>query len=464
MELRKEQGDSEKHGKRLQWIFPENKMRSLYKIKVFGKMLVRAVIFGFYVLIDILKRGRESVNSKSRGDKIILFGFPLYNKGVQALTFTTIDQMKRKFPDKEVYLFSTKDFFEPNGEKNSFNFNILPWDLDTKIGLLGFPGSLYRKIFKSKIDKEIETQITNILENSFCALDISGYSFSSQWGFPMSVHYILNIMISRRFSIPFYIMPQSFGPFEYNFLQKIILFPLMKFYLSYPKKVFVRERDGLKWIRKFRKKDLEFSYDMVLLNKEYDLKNIYKRKIEFKDMKIYRNSVGIIPNIRVLERADKNILYPIYFSIINKILAEGKKVYLLAHSDTERNVIEELYEHFKENENVNLLTDDLNVFEIVNVIKQFDFIITSRYHSIVHAYKNGVPALSIGWSAKYPELMKDFGQLDYYFDVRDPLIESEILNKLARLTINLKEESKKIIEKYNSLPPLSKVFDIFDQI
>lgn len=402
-----------------------------------------------------------SKKTNSKKDKIILFGFPLHNMGVQALTFTAVDQLKRRFPDQEIYFFNTQDFLRPEREKELFNFKILPWELDTKLRLLGISGRLFNVIFQDKWSKEIENRIKDVLKNSFCAIDISGYSLSSQWKFSLSVHYLLNITIAKKFNIPFYILPQSFGPFHYSFLQRIFLFPLIKFYLNYPEKVFVRERDGLKWIGKFRRKDVELSYDMVLLNREYNLKNIYKNEIQFRKIEIEPNSVGIIPNIRVLERTKKEILYPIYCAIINRIVDSGRKVYLLMHSKTESEIIGEIFEFFKENDNVKLLTDELNVFEMVNVIKKFDFIVTSRYHSIVHAYKNGVPALAIGWSEKYPEIMGDFGQLDYYFDVRNDLKEKEILKRLQKLLTNYREEREKIIKKYSELPPLSNVFDVF---
>ncbi len=363
------------------------------------------------------------------------------------MTFTAVDQLKRRFPDKEIYFFNTQDFLRSEREKEIFNFKILPWELDTKLGLLGIPGKLSSIIFEGNRNKEIENQIKDVLKNSFLAFDISGYSFSSQWKFSFSIHYLLNIMIAKRFDIPFYILPQSIGPFRYSIFQKIFLFPLMKFYISYPDKIFVRERNGLKWIGRFRERDFELSYDMVLLNREYNLNIYIKKEIPFKEIKIEANSVGIIPNVRVLERTKKEILYPIYFSMIKRILDSERKVFLLAYSKTELEIIKEIFEFFKRDNNVKILTDDLNVFEMVNVIKQFDFIVSSRYHSIVHAYKNGVPALAIGWSEKYPEIMGEFGQSDYCFDVRNELKEKEIIEKLEKLLINFKKERKKIIKK-----------------
>ena len=53
------------------------------------------------------------------------------------------------------------------------------------------------------------------------------------------------------------------------------------------------------------------------------------------------------------------------------------------------------------------------------MVRQFDFIIASRFHSIVHAYKEGVPAIIFGWATKYQELAGHFDQSKFVFDITD---------------------------------------------
>ena len=98
-----------------------------------------------------------------------------------------------------------------------------------------------------------------------------------------------------------------------------------------------------------------------------------------------------------------------------------------------------------------MITDDLSAIELENIIKQFDFVIASRYHSIIHSYKNGIPALVIGWATKYFELLENFDQLDYFFDGRDSINIDEINKKLDKMIRNYKYERTKIINKMNIL-------------
>jgi colanic acid/amylovoran biosynthesis protein len=233
----------------------------------------------------------------------------------------------------------------------------------------------------------------------------------------------------------------------------------LKLYLKYPKKIFPREKEGLECVHKFSKKNVEKKYDIVLQNQGYNLANIFKKKLNLKNIKIENNSVGVIPNSRVVERVNSEEIYSIYKLIIKKLINAKKSVYILRHSYEDLVVCEKIKKFFSNNKNVILISDDLNAIELENIIKQFDFVIASRYHSIIHSYKNEVPALVIGWATKYFELLKDFDQLDYFFDCRNNINIGEIDNKLDNMIKNYKNEKKKILHKMNSMQK-ENIFDI----
>ena len=94
-----------------------------------------------------------------------------------------------------------------------------------------------------------------------------------------------------------------------------------------------------------------------------------------------------------------------------------------------------------------------------NLIKQFDFLITSRYHSIVHAYRNGIPAIAIGWAEKYADLMNGFDQGDYCFDIREKPGYDLIASKVDRLISNREKERQRIVDRIKKLSGLD-VFEI----
>lgn len=426
-----------------------------------GEIILTGFALGASIARYVLTGGHERTRPprKPPGGNVVLVGFHLFNKGLQALALTTVDQMKRRFPDKHIYLLSSRDSHRPYEEKGIYTFSILPWDHSIKLAMLGVPDILLKGIRRYPKPKQTVNQIREVIRNSDYFMDISGYALSSQWGFAVSVSYLMNIIIASKFSVPFYALPQSIGPFNYSVLQKLLLYPLMKLYLPYPTRIFIREEEGMKSASRFTEKNLEKSDDVVLSYPGYKLDNIYTKEPNFDTRRIEPNSVGIIPNLRVLERTNRNSFYSMYCSLIQRLLDLEKNVYLFRHSYEDLGIIEEIKNFFPDNSSVRLLTDDMDAIELENLIKQFDFVIASRYHAIIHAYKNGIPAIAIGWSTKYSALLDSFNQLDYYFDVRNSLDTNDIISGLERMIDNCQQERRRIADKSTNLPKPN-VFEI----
>jgi len=148
--------------------------------------------------------------------------------------------------------------------------------------------------------------------------------------------------------------------------------------------------------------------------------------------------------------------------LINTSLKAGKTVYILRHSYDDLEICENIKELFSKNNRVILLNDDFNAIELELILKQFDFIIASRYHSIIHAYRNSVPALVIGWATKYYELLKSFDQLDYFIDVRKGIYNQELNNKIKLLLMDSEKEKFKIRKMANENK--KDIFDIIESV
>lgn len=294
------------------------------------------------------------------------------------------------------------------------------------------------------------SNIRSIIRNADVFIDISGYALSSQWGFMPSLIYLLNIMIAKKESARYYILPQSIGPFDYSYIEKLCIYPLFKLYLRYPEKIFAREEEGLKCIEKVSKENMQKGYDIVLINKGYNIENIFN-DVCLKSIKIKENSVGIIPNKKAIENSNHDQIYEIYKNIIDKLIVAQKTVYVVRHSYEDLQLCKKIKSLFIDNENVIMISDDLNAIELENIIKQFDFVVASRYHSIIHSYKNGIPVISMGWATKYHELLSEFEQLDYFFDVRSEISKKQIEDKLSDMMSKYKIEKIKILEKIDKI-------------
>ena len=431
------------------------------------EMIKAGAIFGVSFLNDTITN--RNVKGSRSGGNVIIIGGGFENKGAQAMTFTIVDQVKRRFPNKKIYLFSARDFERDEREKEIYNFKIMPWGIGTKLNLLNSNQLIKREFVSGEwiTHPKYQEELREIIENADFFIDVSGYRlfFDKIYSnLPISFgsyDYLLNIIIAKRFSIPFYIFPQSFGPFDYPIKEKVFLYPLMWKYLRYPKKIFAREEEGIEYLRKFTRGNVERQRDIVLLNDGYNLDNIFKEKIKLKRIEILPDSVGIIPNKKVMRLVNSRKIYSIYESMIKKLIESGKKVYIVEHAQEDSSICQDIKEFFPNEDDVKLISNDLNALEIEEIIKQFDFVVTSRYHSIVHAYKNGVPALTIGWATKYFELLKDFNQLSYFFDARKDFESSKLLKSLDKLTKNYEREGKIIKFKLDGMEK-NEAFEVLD--
>ncbi len=368
---------------------------------------------------------------------VIITGGETFNKGAQAMTFVTVDKIKKMFPDNKIVLLSGRDYKRKEDDEKIYNFEVLPTGLGYNMYFLG---GLYRLLSlvsgKVKCTKGTLKAISERYEKSDAIIDISGFALSSQWGIKSTVNFLLNIAVAKKHKIPIYLMPQSFGPFQFTGLKKLIFNFLMKKYLTYPSKIYCREKEGFEYLKEYTRENLELSLDLVLLNKEIDLKNIYLKQMEFQDIVVKENSVGIIPNMRNFEHGNKENIIVLYKRIINRLLDKNKFVYLIRHSYEDIEACKTIKEMYGDNEKVILVVDELSCIEFENIIKKFEYVIASRYHSIVHCYKNAIPCISLGWATKYYELLKNFKQLDYMLDVRT----EDRFNKIEEIIDKMDEE------------------------
>lgn len=376
---------------------------------------------------------------------IVITGGELFNKGAESMTFTLVNELKNKFPNQEIVLFSNQDYERKIEEKENYRFLIFPMNNEIVFKLLGGPYKLLWSSFsKSKVINyysEASEEIDEIFKNTEMLFDISGFALSSQFRFGHSLEYLLRIKLAQSYDIPVYIMPQSFGPFNYKGLKKIIINYLNNTYLSYPQKIFAREKEGLNYLKELNLSNLEYSNDLVLTyNKKINKDNIYKSIPKFKEFDEI-NGIGIVPNMKTFMHGSKTEIISLYKSIISLLLENNKNVFLVRHSFEDIEACRLIKNEFKAESKVQIIEDDMSSFEFDNLVKKFDFLIGSRFHSLVHAYKNKIPCLALGWATKYRELLTIFEQEKYIFDVRNITDTNEILSAVENLIFNHKEDT-----------------------
>ncbi len=387
---------------------------------------------------------------------ILIIGGNLFNKGAQAMTFVTVDEIKKRFPKREIILLSDIDYKHSREENSNLTFGILPV---ISIGVVfELLGGVYKLLWRLKAKRENKQEcnaniplLRAVLENTEMLIDISGYALSSQLSIIGVVEYLTRLGLAKKYGIKVYLMPQSFGPFSYKGMLKTIIGSMLKKYMKYPEVIYARESEGYNLLHNdYRLNNVIKSYDLVLLNKKTHISNIFKVIPELLNFKITKAVVAVIPNMRNFEHGNADKIMTLYDTAINKIIKMKKNVYLVRHSYEDIKVCKMIKERFADNDSVSIISDNMNCIELDGLIQKFEFLVASRYHSVIHAYKHGIPCIALGWATKYYELLKEFQQEQYYFDVRNNVGETAFeiaVDTMLRQHPKEKETILSVLEK-----------------
>ncbi len=399
--------------------------------------------------------------------KFLILGANFKNKGAQAMLFTATSELKNLFPNCDVF-FMTKETPQ-TGYEFMYLYDLTGWDF-LKGGIS--PIKAVARVFYHKLKgREIvfgnTIKFIKTVKNVDAFIDISGYALSSQRGVSRSISFLNQIRIAKRLNIPYFVMPQSIGPFDYGKHQKKMN-KLLKQYLSYPVKIFAREEDGYILLKEdYGLKNVDQSYDLVLQNKGITLNNVinneYHKPIPELESK---GNVAIVPNEKNFAYGSQERYKELYWQLIKRLQHHNKTVYLIRHSKEDLDVCHMIFDGLKDRQGVFLLEDDFDCIQFNGFVQQMDYIIGSRYHGIVHSFKNTVPAIVLGWATKYRELLCMFNQERYLFDVREEISIEALLNAVDQMEGNWQKEKQIIatqLVKYQQDNCFSCIYEYFKQ-
>ena len=374
---------------------------------------------------------------------LIVTGGQLFNKGAQAMTFITADEAAKRYPEMEVVVLSNMDSRRSNEDKQRYTFRIAKYPKPLSLLLMQTRlGRLLHRLFGGKTAKEFE----EIVRNGVGIVDVSGYSLGSNWGYQKSIFYLTRLGIAHSVGIPIYLMPQSFGPFDYKGLPAPWIQRLLRRKLRYAEIIMCREKEGYELLRsKYGLDNLILAPDLVLQNTGIDMRNIYREVPVQKEVVVPDNSVALIPNKKTMLYGNPEQLFEMYRCMIEVLLERGKQVFLVYHSAEDLPICRDIKEnYFRESKLVTLVEQELSCLEFDELVKRFDFVVASRFHAVVHAYRNAVPAIVPGWAVKYQELLERFSQEAFMFDVRGQIKTDDIVNAVQVMCDNHNQFSEQI--------------------
>lgn len=374
---------------------------------------------------------------------IIITGGELFNKGAEAMTFITVDELKKRFPNHKVYLLSDMDLKRPREERKKYAFSFMGW-YPIKFAKCQ-SNWLLRLLCKLKNGSELK-EAENIYKNTDLMVDISGYALGSNWSYEYINTYLEHLEFAKAFKIPVFLMSQSFGPFDFKGEKAEELHSRIQWLLPEMQAICAREKEGYEaLVNTYHLNNVYLSQDIVLNNISINHQHIFVTVPQYDIPNIEGDAIGIIPNQRNFEVGNKETVYELYNGLINHELGLDHRVYLLSHSSQDAKICERLKQQFVNESNVIWLDQDFSSIEFNEIVKKFKYVIASRFHSVVHAYKNAIPCIVLGWATKYHDLTEMFGQKQYMVDVRDEIDAKKIISQIEYLNGNLEEEKVKIL-------------------
>jgi len=136
--------------------------------------------------------------------------------------------------------------------------------------------------------------------------------------------------------------------------------------------------------------------------------------------------VALTPNMRIYERQEgkgrRNAYVHVFADIVQWFQHElGARVVLIPHEiwgdrPDDVRLCQFLLQEAPYADRICMLSSGTTAAQIKAIIGQADFLVASRYHSLVAAFSMRVPVAVVGWSHKYDELMETAQLRDWCAD------------------------------------------------
>lgn len=381
--------------------------------------------------------------------KVLITGAQFSNKGAQSLLYSVISELRGRYKDIVIYYIPIDNFrkythiqckFTTTYDNKSY--------VDRKSNIKKYSKRYLKCLFDSleiatKYKKHGIKKYSDVIKDIDVLIDVSGFALSDKFSVEANYRLLRYVEDSKKYGAKVILMPQSFGPFNYKD-QKSELDHRITEVLPKADLIFAREYEGKEFLENiYHLSNVEISLDTVLQASDIKIESVFVNKGAIEPPILQtKSNVGIIPNEQTVHHGDATKVLKVYKEIINKLLSLKRNVYIFRHSN-DLELCRKIYEMFEENKNVHLIEDEMDCMEYSEFVKNFDYIIASRYHAIIHAYKEYIPAIILGWAVKYKELAESFDQSKYVFDLGICDV-GDVLSAIDSMDNNFTDEHKKI--------------------
>jgi colanic acid/amylovoran biosynthesis protein len=351
------------------------------------------------------------------------------NKGAELMLYAVLEKMRESYPEAQFVMAPGNSApFEKRCELGLLQKAWLWWYGFQWGDVLSLLPEKLRKWYGVVLDKEI-----NIV------IDASGFSYSDQWGTGSSIELAKACRRWKKNGTKVVLLPQALGPFTSKKIKEAV-----KVIADHSDIIFAREKISYEHLTSVVgvRTNIKMAPDFTNLLSGILPDNFNTNK----------NRFCLVPNYRMVDKTspeDSSAYLPFMIKCAKILLEKNQKPFILVHEGANDLM---LAEEIKRAVNGNIsIIKETHPLKIKGIIGASEGTVGSRFHGLVSALSQGVPALATGWSHKYQMLFEDYGFREGLLDVH--MKEESINKKIDLITSPHTRESLKeiIVNKGNIL-------------
>lgn len=354
----------------------------------------------------------------------------IVGENIKGVDFTMAPNLKESFYIERAKLGLYQKLWFPQ-------FYFLPWD---------YLGSIVPNVIRQAFGLTLSSDVNVVL-------DSSGFAYGDHCGTRCSAR---TAMMSKRWKkngTKLILLPQAFGPFN-NDKNKINFIEISK----NADLIFARDKKSYNHIV-----ELVGAKSNVCIAPDFT--NLIDGECPANHDPL-NNKFCIIPNYRMIDQTsieESKRYLPFLIEVTKYLCVSGNKPFILVHEGEK--------DFYLANEIVKNVDGEVNIIcesnplAVKGIIGASTGVISSRFHGLVSALSQGVPALATGWSHKYEMLFDDYGFPEGMLSVLSS--RDDVQKKIQLITVDSTrcEIKRKIVaesikQKIRSRQMWDKVFDL----
>ena len=368
------------------------------------------------------------------------------NKGAELMLHAALQKLKARYPDATFVMAPTsKRLDQPFHHLVQLGFypKASLWRHGIQWGnLANLAPRQLREMYGVVLDREVDVVI-----------DAAGFAYSDQWGDAPTNELAQSAKRWRKNGTCVILLPQALGPYASERNRKA-----MKTVVENVDLIFPRERVSYEHLT-------GLVGEQPKIRQSPDFTNLITGVLP-NNFDTEQNRFCIVPNCRMLDKTDqatRDAYLPFLIKCTEHLLRKNARPFVLVHEGKDDRALAD-----KLSAAVGGLPviQEKGALQIKGILGACSGTLGSRFHGLVSALSQGVPALATGWSHKYQMLFEDYGIPEGMLKVGAS--DAEIERKVAWITDDREQIQAQLKERAEHLKAQSEqmwqqVFAVIDQ-